>query len=481
MGVAFKLICALEEADGEDMMEYYGDVLAVGTIGDIVSLQGENRVIVKKGLEQLKNTGNIGLRTLSETCGIPIEKEESIPVSFGIVPRINAAGRIADPKAAVRLLLTDDDEEARMLSGLIDQNNRNRKELEEGIVRDIAKRLASDRLPLMERVVVLEAESWHQGVVGIVAAKLVNRYSKPCILISIDGEEACGSGRSVEGFSLIDAVSACSECLTHYGGHKMAAGFSLKTKDIGRFKELLSTYTLTHYPDMPFHSLLIDKELRAEELTVPNIAALKRLEPFGQGNPKPLFCVREAVLTGICELSGGKHLKLQLSKGGAPFYALLFGQTKREFPYRVKDRLDLAADCDINHYNGADSVSLKVKDLRLSGLREEALFGGRNLYDRFLRQEKLPGGAAASIVPTREDVAVVYRYLRGCGVFAFDTDILFSRIPQAEMGYCKMMMILEILEELGLIRTSDREIQVVSSPQKTNIEQSAFLQKLRQL
>ena len=251
VGVAFKLLCALDGDDGWGMIEHYGDIVAIGTIGDVVNLDGENRLLVKEGLNILKTTENIGVSALLSAAGLDGKPVSSEMVAFGIVPRINAAGRLGKTSKALELLLCEEEERAAELAREMNELNQHRQALGNEIAAQVQQQLESDPQKRYQKVIVLQSDQWHHGIIGIVAAKVVERYGKPCFLISVEGDEARGSGRSVEGFSLAEALQKSCTHLTRFGGHSLAAGFSLYTDDIPLFLRDFYQYCAENFPQMP--------------------------------------------------------------------------------------------------------------------------------------------------------------------------------------------------------------------------------------
>lgn len=365
VGVAFKLLCAMEGERGEELLEQYADFLCIGTVADVVPLIGENRCFVKRGLELLADSYRPGVRTLLETAGLTGKTLTGESVAFGLSPRINAAGRLDSAELAAMLLLTESEEEAAELAGRLEVLNQKRRAEEKKITDDIAMQLLADPSLLHNRILLFSGEDWNAGIVGIVCSRMVERFGKPCLLISTQVESAKGSGRSVEGFSLIEAVATCADCLTRYGGHPMAAGFSLDTARLSEFNARLQRFAALHYPVMPALHLKIDSVISPELLTVEQIKGLNCLEPFGSQNPAPVFMVADAYLERIIPLSEGKYCKLCLVKGNARFNVLCFTARPNGFCAVVGDAVDIAFSASINDYQGQQSVSLKLKGIRL--------------------------------------------------------------------------------------------------------------------
>lgn len=481
VGVVFKLICALEGGDGLELLDYYGDLTCIGTIADIVPLTGENRTLARFGLERLQYTDNIGLRALFEVSGLGERRVTCENVGFMLAPRINAAGRLGFTQKAVDLLLCEDPDEAHQLAQEITEQNKARQGMELQILKDISRELSGSPQLLQERLLVLSGEGWHHGIIGIVCSKMMERYAKPCLLISVEGGEARGSGRSIEGFSLVEAVSACSEHLTRYGGHAAAAGFSLEAGQVDAFKAKLLANAKRDYMQMPVMTVRIDRQVDPAELTVENFKKLSVLEPFGAENELPVFAVMGVRIEAVYPMGNdGGHLRLRLSKDRQSFYAVYFGMAKERFPYEVGDCIDIAVNCDINFYNNEERLSVRIKTLRPQGIGQDALFYGIRQYECYQRGEEWQAQKRADLVPEREDVAAVYRWLRGNKGYTGDLELLGCKL--APMNYCKLRISLDALEELGLIRRAPAKLGVAISlcevKEKTDLARSTILQRL---
>ncbi|MBP1577370.1 MAG: single-stranded-DNA-specific exonuclease RecJ [Oscillospiraceae bacterium] len=481
VGVAFKLLCAMEGENGEELLEQYGDLLAIGTVADIVSLTGENRCFVKRGLELMSDSYRVGIRALLASAGLEGKKLNSDSVAFGIAPRINAAGRLDSAENAVMLLLTEDESEAAEIVSQMESFNSSRKSEEKKITDDIAQQLKNDPNLLNRRILSFCGEGWNAGVVGIVCSRLVDRFGKPCLLIAINGDEAKGSGRSVEGYSLIGAITACSEKLTRYGGHPMAAGFSLMKDDVSEFLHSLEQFSAENYPVMPAVTLKIDCEVEPALLNVAEIKGLDILEPFGSANPSPVFMVSGAVVDKIIPLSEGKHIKLRLAKDKTLFEVVCFFVRPVGFCVSVGDLVDVAFSASINEYHGQVSPSLKFKAIRLSNSDMNELVLGRQRFESYLRGEN----RSPELIPTRDEVAVVYRYLKGLNQTFYSLDAVFCHILQNKpLDYVKFRIAIDVMLELGLISRELRQegelIAVNPSAAKVDLQNSSVIRGLQQ-
>lgn len=481
VGVAFKLLCAMEGERGEELLEQYADFLCIGTVADVVPLVGENRCFVKRGLELLADSHRPGVRALLATAGLIGKTLTGESVAFGLSPRINAAGRLDSAEIAVMLLLTESEEEAAELAAQLEALNQKRRTDEKKITDDIAAQLRDAPSLIHNRILLFSGEDWNAGIVGIVCSRMVERFGKPCLLISTQGENAKGSGRSVEGFSLIEAVTACSDCLTRYGGHPMAAGFSLNSDKLSEFNTRLQQFAAIHYPVMPALRLEIDSVVSPELLTVAQIEGLDCLEPFGSQNPVPVFLVEDARLERIIPLSEGKYCKLGLIKEGIRFNVLCFTARPVGFCAVVGDEVDVAFSASISDYHGQRSISLKLKGIRLSKSDMNLLVLGEQRYDSYLRHENF----GPALIPSREETAVVYRYIRKKGPVNFSPNALYCHIAQQEpMDYTRFRIALEVLQELGLLQKNVSQgtsvLTVNTAAARVQLEHSSIIRSLQQ-
>ena len=478
--VALKLIAAMDGGDYSAALEQFSDFAALATIADVVPLTGENRFIVESGLHYLKNTENLGLQALMKKAGVK-DRLSSVDVSFSIIPRINASGRFGSASDAVELFLTDDEQRAEELAEQLDRLNSERKAAEEQILASIEESISASPEILYDRVLVIYGEGWHHGVIGIVAARLVERFGKPVFLLSDDGDEARGSARSVEGFSIYEALAACGDHLTKFGGHVGAGGFSLLKENIGSFKEAMQKFAAEHYPAPPVLTIRADKVILPNELTLDAISSLSSLEPFGEGSRQPIFLIRKAVLTDIVPLSGGVHTKLRLNYGGTMLEGLLFGTKAEDILYRKGDTLDLLASFSINVFNGRTSVSMRISDMRSSSVSQLRYFNAKAAYEQFKRGEGIDPTLAKRALPTRDELILIYKTIAKFGVIS--SDELFGQLDENVISYCKLRIAVDIFTELGFITYeiwSDR-ITFIKNPPKAAIESSKIYQSFAAL
>ncbi len=478
-GVALKLIAAMDGGDYSSAMEQFSDFAAIATIADIVPLKGENREIVRQGLRYLENTENMGLQALMGVAGVKLPIT-STTAAFSIAPRINASGRFGSASEAVDLFLCEDAEEADSMANRLNQLNSERRKTEADIMEEIKASILSKPDILYKRVLFLYGDGWHHGVIGIVAAKLVERFGKPVFILSDDGDYARGSARSVEGFSIHKALTACADTLTKFGGHSGAGGFSLMKSDIDNFDKALQKYAAENFTAMPVLTLHADKLITPQELSVDSVNSLSVLEPCGEGNPQPLFAMLSVRLLDVAALSGGAHTKLKLTYGNSGFYGLMFGTKTTEFPYKSGDILDILAYPEINTYGGNTSVNIRIADLRKSGIQQQKYFAAKDAYERYKRGEGAEKALIPRIVPDRNDLAAIYRAVPANTV-SFDS--IYAAVHSDAINYCKFRLALDIFEELNLF-TVDRYCETVSripTNTKVDLDSSAILGELKKL
>ncbi|MCD8025854.1 MAG: single-stranded-DNA-specific exonuclease RecJ [Clostridiales bacterium] len=483
VGVAFKVIMALEGeyCDTDALLDNYADLLCIGTVGDIVELRGENRVFVKRGLKSIMNTDRAGIDALVKNSGLGGKNISAGNVSFTLVPRINAAGRLGLSQKSVELLLTEDFEEANEIASELCGENSRRQQIEKEILDKIDLQIKSNPSLAADKILVIDGENWHQGVIGIVASKIREDYGKPAVIISRMGESAKGSGRSVEGFPLCDAVFACSDILTHYGGHPMAVGLSLASKDIERFRISINRFA-DEFGEMPFDKLRIECKLNPAYLSVDMVASLSYLQPFGAGNSTPIFGLYNMKLDNIIPLSNNKHLKLLFSRGSSTVNALKFFTSSEEFPYSRGDMLDLAVTLDTNEYNGNVSVSVIIKDIKPSGFDMKASAESLRNYEAFVRNDDLEKDAAKDLLPNREDFALLYRFLRSSSGFNYSVETLCFKLDN-KISCGKIKVILDAMSQLGLIEMNEGiggiKISLSEVGGKVDLNSAPAIKKLR--
>lgn len=365
VGVVFKVIQALGIKLGLDEKEYlkYLDLVCVGTISDIVPLVDENRVIAKLGLKLVNVTKNLGLRCLLESAGY--KTIDSNTVSFGIAPRVNACGRMGHENEALDIFLSDDIDEVKKLSDKLNEYNRTRQETEKNIVKEALELIETNK-ENEKSAIVLGHKGWHHGVIGIVSSKITETYFKPSILVSFEDGIAKGSGRSIPGFDLHEALCKCSKFLEKYGGHEMAVGLSLREENFENFKEELNKIAKESKVDEILPVIYIDGTVKQEDMKMDFVKELHKLEPFGEGNKMPLFAYKGLKINSIRALTEGKHLKLTLKDDNIIIDAIGFNMGNLVNDYLIGDKVDIVGVLEVNSFNGMENIQINLKDIMKS-------------------------------------------------------------------------------------------------------------------
>lgn len=473
-GVAFKLVCALS-GDTEEMLRQYADLVAMGTVADMMPLLGENRFLVHAGLTKLIHAPRPGLAALIHKTLSPGKELTSSSISFSLAPRINAAGRMGQSDFAVRLMMTKDPQEAEEIAQTLCDLNLQRQALEQEIWQEAVDMVGESPAagPL-----VLASEHWHKGIVGITASRLAEKYNVPSIMICLDGEEGKGSCRSYGDFDLFAALAACADHLKGFGGHALAAGLTLDKRNLDAFRSALEEYYLrTPKKDAP--QLVCELHIGdAALLSLPCVEALEAMEPYGSGNAKPLMCITGAVLEQIIPIGGGKHLRLKLRRGNVSFDCVYFAHSTADLEVAVGDRVDAAFSPQVNRYRDQNSVQFLISDLR----RTDEF----PLCQRLLAGEDPAPIERADLVPSRKELGVVWRKLTAAGQFDFTPEDLARQAP-AGIPPAKYCVCLRVFREVGLAQTAATEghftVRVIPrapSQPKADLNSSPFLQLLKQ-
>lgn len=485
-GVVLKLIMALE-GDEDIVMSEYADLAALATIADIVPVKGENRTIIKAGIDIIKNTQRPGIEALVKSAGVQLDDTLTAKtVAFTLVPRINAVGRMGSPDRAVKLLLSEEPEEAQELAQEVCAENDHRRKIESEITDEVKKAIETDDKLRYDRVLVISGNDWHHGVIGIVAARITEQYGKPCIIISDDGEIAKGSGRSVEGFSLFDAITYCSELMEKFGGHPMAAGVTLKSENVTLFREKINEYAKITADEMPSQKVILDCKLNPATLSADMPGALSALEPFGADNREPLYGLYGMTVKEVVSLSGGVHTKLICTRANSAVSCLKFGIGPDKFPYTVGDIVDLAVSMDSKVYKGQKQLTIIIKDIKLSSCDDSAMLHSYRLYEKYKRSELITRDSAVSITPNRTQLGVLYKKLALSKGGSYNILKLETELRASGFNISRLILGLEILAERGLIECEmSDEIATVgiskTNGEKQNIYDSAIFANIKSL
>jgi len=516
VGVVFKVVCACESRRCRDLGESiidgvrrvcldYIDLVALGTIADVMPVVDENRLIVSLGLHLMEHGSRPGLEALIEASTARKNGEESKKrkmtssfVGFGLAPRINAAGRISDAAIAVRLLLCEDPEKAKEYAEELCAINRKRQ-IEENRIANEAYEKIDEAVSQDDSVIVLDSNVWQQGIIGIVSSKITEHYGLPSILISFDGsydgkeespfDDGKGSGRSIKGMNLVEALNSCEDLLVKYGGHELAAGLTVKRANLEEFRKRINEYARTHLSEDDYKIRLdADCEISMQDMTLDFAKEIQMLEPCGTGNPTPLFVLRNATVRRITHTRGGEHARLLLERDGICITGMYFGMTAMQLGFESGDQVDVLFNLDINDYKNVLSVQMIIRDAHLAGEFVHYMSEQKKRY-----AELRAGGSfleEENIIPVREEFARVYQGLRrefrsGHTVISQkDLLKLVNASAEAPISYVKLKYILEIFKELQLCEIDEvnpdlYQFEIVFRASKTDIEKSCILKKLK--
>ena len=479
-GIALLLVAAMNEGDLDMALEQFGDLAAIATIGDVVALTGENRLLVQIGLEYLENTERPGLIALREVSGLSGKPLTASGIAFGIVPRINAAGRLASPRMAVQLLLEEDPAKAREMADVLNHINADRKECVEKILLAARQEAAGDPMLLHERVLIFSGEGWHHGVIGIAAARMEEIYGKPCFMIGVKDGKGIGSARSFGNFSVFKCLTYCEDLLLRFGGHPAAGGFTIAEENIPAFRARVAEYAAKNHPEMPVQELTAACVLEPRMLVPDEIRRLSELEPFGAENPEPLFFIENAQIMEIRPVSSGVHTKLTIRVNESVCEAMMFQRSPASTGLRRGDVVHMMVEAGINVWNGTESVSITVRDFRISGMNQSKILAAMSAYEHYRRHEALPQAYYAALLPSREELVAVYKAIPDEGI---TTERLTMQLYGAGINYCKCRIALDIFAELGLVQYTDGEAAIHRLPaqRRMDLSQSAILAELQKL
>ncbi len=442
VGMALKLVCACE-GDSDKVLDNYADLVAIGTVADVMPLVGENRYLVRRGLKMLENPQRPGIAAMLREAGVSPAKLTASSIGFSLAPRLNAAGRLGHAETAVRLLMSEDDGEASRLATELCELNRKRQSIETQIWEE-ANVMLDGVNP--EKPIILASDKWHQGVIGIAASKLAEQYSLPSIMICINGDVGKGSCRSFGGFNIFEALSACSEHLIGFGGHALAAGLNIRTDKLDDFKAAMAEYFSKNrpneQPEVQCDLLINEPSL----LTIDNVRSLDRLEPYGNMNPKPVMCMYGVTIESMTAVGNGRHLKMRVLLDNTPFECIFFSHTSRELNIHEGSCVDIAFTPQINDFRGHISVQLLISSAAPHNSEAlcRAILDGDNdaLY------------AAWRFCPGREDFVRAWRTLSS-GERVGDTISRIIAQTPAGMLPEKYCLCLEAFREVGLLRNQN--------------------------
>ena len=482
-GVAFKLCAALDGCPPEEMLDYCGDLAAVGTVADVMPLVGENRTLVKAGLQQLQQTDRPGFGALLEEVGLagrPITAEN---ISYAIAPRINAAGRMDNAVTALQLVLCEDPDRAGELAHKLNEINAHRQETEQQIFKAAEELLEQQPERLDDRIMLLWGRDWHPGVIGIVASRLVERTGRPVIVVTIDEHgEGKGSGRSVQGFNLHACIGSCADLLVRYGGHAMAAGLSVREENLPELRRRLNEWAARECPVLHTPPLTCDVTIHLDRITVESVRHLDQLAPYGAENPTPVFLLQSAVVDGVYPVSEGRHSRLRLRQGNACLYAVWFGMPAEQLPYALGDVVDVALNLSVYESTRGAQLSGRIIDLHPAGLGAE-LARQAALVQALRRGTPLTAEQKRQIAPARTDIIAVYRELQARRWHAEDLQPLCAKLGEEQTG--KTLVAVTALEQVGLITAAEKGgakfWELVPTAGKKNLADAPILKCLEEL
>ena len=516
VGVVFKFVCAYEErvqkSSRKDaaikIFKDYADLVAIGTIADVMPIKDENRIIVRYGLMNIENSTRLGLLALMDAASSRNDGSKSSRakhrnkitsgyIGYTLAPRINAAGRIKNASIAVQLFLSEDEAQALAIAEELCRTNKERQNEENKIMQEAneqIKGLDIDKTP----VIVLDADNWHHGVIGIVSSRITEKYSRPSILVSFEGnpgpsspdDVGKGSGRSIKGMNLVDALCYCQDHLVKFGGHELAAGLSVKRCELDTFRKQINEFALANLTaDDMVPIVEADCAVKLDDVNLSLAKSLQMLEPYGVSNPVPAFVLCDVTVSEISGISDGKHTKLVLSSGKYSHSAMYFSNSPESLGIYPGDKVDVLFNIDVNEWMGRESVQLIVRDIRHSLGQRQSHTLERERFDAIKKGASF--SATENIMPTREDFVSVYNLMRnsaraGIKVLTHrDITAKFSSLPEPKrIGYIKLKIIIMVLKELNLVSLEEIDDEVYSfdihyGTAKTDLEKSTWLRRFR--
>ena len=482
VGVAFKLAAALA-GDQEAVLQDYADMVCLGTVADVMPLIGENRVIVSRGLESIRHTRRPGLAALMRESGCTPENVSATSIGYMLAPRINAAGRMEQIDLAVELFLTNDENRAAHLARALCDLNRQRQQVESQIYQEAVSMLPAGQPP---EAIVLADEGWHQGVVGIVASRMAEEYCCPTFLICLDGEHGKASSRSFGGFNLFSALTTLSPLLESYGGHELAAGFTINRQNIGTFRQEVCRLAAQFYTDSGPRTVLdVDCAVTAELLTVRSIDALNALEPCGNGCPKPVLMMRNLIIDRISMVASGRHMRLRLRDRNHILNGIFFSSNPESASIEPGDLVDVAFQPQVNEFRGERSVQMHILDIRPScGFECSPDLGGYS----HIAAGTVTSEEASHLLPERTTLGAIWRYLASVGRTIKEDPLCLCRKivrwANRPLSLGQMLTCLDIFRDVGLLHYTRQQkhlrIELNMSAPKADLNLSQTMQTLLQ-
>ena len=521
VGVVFKLICAYEEFRTGDtrmkstlrIIKEYADLVAIGTIADVMPIKEENRIIVKYGLNMIENTNRVGLAALIDVSSNKQDSKHndryersrkkkktkitSSFIGFTLAPRINAAGRVRSATIAVELFLCEKYSDAVKIAEQLCSANKERQAEENKIMQEAYEKI--EALDIKNNpVIVLDADDWHHGVIGIVSSRITEKYSRPSILVSFEGNDedvdhldnvGKGSGRSIKGMNLVDALCYCSDHLVKFGGHELAAGLSVTREQLPLFIEKINEFARANLSDEDMIPVIeADCEIEFSDVSLALTDSLQLLEPYGVGNPVPQFIMKNVFVSEITGVSDNKHTRLTITDGKTSFSAMYFSNSPSDLGICPGDKVDILFNLGVNEWQDRKSVQLIIRDVKISMSSEK-----QYKYNR-QRFETIKSGDTYSqdegYFPEREDFVAVYKFVQNSlhtGVDTFTHKDLLTKLSSStsrDIGYVKLKFIIMVFKEMNLLQIDEFEdekyrFKLQYSTTKKNLSKSSILKKLR--
>ena len=521
VGVVFKLICAYEEFRTGDtrmkatfrIIKEYADLVAIGTIADVMPIKEENRIIVKYGLNMIENTNRVGLAALIDVASNKQDgrhndrydrnrkkrktKITSSFIGFTLAPRINAAGRVRSATIAVELFLSEKYHEAVKIAEQLCSANKERQAEENKIMQE-----AYDKIEALDinnnPVIVLNADDWHHGVIGIVSSRITEKYCRPSILVSFEGNDedtdyledvGKGSGRSIKGMNLVDALCYCSDHLVKFGGHELAAGLSVTREQLPVFIEKINEFARANLSEKDMVPVIeADCDMEFSDANLALADSLQLLEPYGVGNPVPQFIIRNVFVSELSGVSDNKHTRFTLTDGKTSLSAMYFSNSPQDLGVCIGDKVDILFNLGVNEWQDRKSVQLIIRDIKISMSSEKQYKFNRQKF------EEIKGGAtfteADGYFPEREDFVEVYKFLQNslhAGIDTFTHKDLLTKLSSStsrEIGYVKLKFIIMVFKEMNLLQINEYEeekynFKLQYTTTKKNLNKSSILKKLR--
>ncbi len=479
VGVVFKIIQSLEKENisSDGLIQKYGDLLCLGTIGDVVPLVDENRILIKKSINMIQNSNRPGIVALLEGKVFGTELDGS-EIAFGIIPILNACGRMGSPEIAVNLLLSETIDEARYFLSIASKMNTDRKIACSEIFEEIKYEILSKRLD-NNHMICASSKKWSHGLIGVVSSSISARFGKPCFLFSVLDNEVRGSGRSIEGFDIYDCINSCSDLLEKYGGHPMAAGVSVKLENLDEFKKKI--LSVANSFDMPFACVQINGVISLNDVSIRTLSFIHKLSPFGNCNREPVFALMNVSLIRVYSIGSGRHIKIQFEKDGKIGRAVYFGVSLSECLFRAGDVVDLAVRIKVNYFSGYKDAVLHIADIRYSDFNyDKFIIDNRKFEDFMCGLKKFP----VEDIPKREDFVSIFKIFNKDKekYYNFRIEKICAEVENIGINLLKLRLILEVFNELNIMsvkKCGDNYSVSINGGKIAKLEESEFLKRAK--